>query len=85
MGFVWALLIGLAAGVLAKLVTPGRNAGGWLSTMLLGVAGALLAGLAGHVAGWSAASLGAELLADALGAIAILLVYRSVMHRSVQS
>ena len=84
MGLLWALLIGLAAGTLAKLVTPGRN-GGWILTLMLGVAGAMLANLAGRAAGWSAASQGAELLVAALGAIAILSVHRSVMHRSVQS
>ncbi|MFJ4210586.1 GlsB/YeaQ/YmgE family stress response membrane protein [Paenarthrobacter sp. NPDC089675] len=47
MGFFGFLLLGLLAGAIAKLILPGRQGGGWLVTMLLGVVGALLGGWIG--------------------------------------
>lgn len=47
MGFLGFLLLGLIAGAIAKLILPGRQAGGWLATLLLGVVGALLGGWLG--------------------------------------
>ena len=47
MGFLWTLIIGLVVGAIAKLIMPGRDPGGIIVTMLIGVAGALLAGFLG--------------------------------------
>jgi uncharacterized membrane protein YeaQ/YmgE (transglycosylase-associated protein family) len=47
MGFFGFLLLGLIAGAIAKLILPGRNGGGWLITLLLGVVGALVGGFLG--------------------------------------
>ncbi|MDJ0337914.1 GlsB/YeaQ/YmgE family stress response membrane protein [Cryobacterium sp. PH31-O1] len=47
MGFFGFLLLGLLAGAIAKLVLPGKQAGGWFITLLLGVVGALLGGWLG--------------------------------------
>jgi uncharacterized membrane protein YeaQ/YmgE (transglycosylase-associated protein family) len=44
MGFIAFLLIGLIAGAIAKLILPGRQGGGWLITLVLGVVGALVGG-----------------------------------------
>ena len=52
MGILWTLLIGLVAGALAKFIMPGRDPGGILVTMLLGVAGAFVAGFLGRAFGW---------------------------------
>ena len=52
MGILWTLLIGLVAGALAKLIMPGRDPGGIIVTMLLGVAGAFVAGFLGRAMGW---------------------------------
>ena len=49
MGFLAFLLLGLAAGAIAKLILPGKQGGGWLVTLLLGVVGALLGGWLGSV------------------------------------
>jgi uncharacterized membrane protein YeaQ/YmgE (transglycosylase-associated protein family) len=49
MGFFGFLLLGLIAGAIAKLILPGRNGGGWLITLLLGVVGALLGGFLGSL------------------------------------
>ena len=49
MGFIAFLVLGLLAGAIAKLILPGRQGGGWLVTLLLGVVGALLGGWLGSV------------------------------------
>lgn len=49
MGFLGFLLLGLIAGAIAKLILPGRQGGGWLVTLLLGVVGALLGGFLGSL------------------------------------
>ena len=54
MGFLWTLIIGLVVGAIAKLLMPGRDPGGFIVTMLIGVAGALLAGFLGRALGWYA-------------------------------
>ncbi len=77
MGIVWMLIVGLIAGALAKLIMPGRQGGGMFVTMLLGVAGAVAAGLIGRALGWydSTAGEGPGILASTLGALAVLAVY----------
>ncbi|MFK3676345.1 GlsB/YeaQ/YmgE family stress response membrane protein [Microbacterium sp. NPDC090218] len=47
MGFLAFLILGLIAGAIAKLILPGRQGGGWLLTLLLGVVGAVLGGWIG--------------------------------------
>jgi uncharacterized membrane protein YeaQ/YmgE (transglycosylase-associated protein family) len=76
MHIIWMLLIGLIAGALAKLVMPGRQGGGIIVTMLLGVAGALLMGFVGRAFGWyDDPGEGPGLIASTLGAIGVLVVY----------
>lgn len=76
MGLIWMALIGLIAGALAKWIMPGRDPGGWVMTMLLGIAGAVIAGFLGRVVGWYEPGEGAGLIASVLGAILVLWVYR---------
>jgi uncharacterized membrane protein YeaQ/YmgE (transglycosylase-associated protein family) len=57
--FIWMLLIGLLVGALAKLIMPGKDPGGIFATMLLGVAGALVAGFIGRMLGLYAPGQGA--------------------------
>jgi uncharacterized membrane protein YeaQ/YmgE (transglycosylase-associated protein family) len=73
--FVW-IIIGLLAGAIAKAVVPGRDPGGCLVTMVLGIGGAVLAGFIGQQLGWYRTGDSAGFLAAIVGAIAILLVYR---------
>ncbi len=49
MSFIGFLILGLAAGAIAKLILPGKNGGGWLATLLLGVVGAMLGGWLGSL------------------------------------
>jgi uncharacterized membrane protein YeaQ/YmgE (transglycosylase-associated protein family) len=81
MHLLWALIIGLVIGALAKLVMPGKDGGGILITMLLGVAGSVVANLIGHAAGWYRAEEGAGLVASVVGAVVLLGVYRLATNR----
>jgi uncharacterized membrane protein YeaQ/YmgE (transglycosylase-associated protein family) len=81
LSFIWMLLIGLVVGALAKLIMPGRDPGGILVTLLLGIAGALVAGLFGRLVGLYGSGQGAGFIMSTLGAILLLALYRLVTHR----
>ena len=81
MEIIWMLIIGLIAGALAKFIMPGKDPGGILVTMALGIAGALVAGLLGRAMGLYDAGEGAGFIAAVLGAIALLAIYRAVVAR----
>lgn len=84
MGFLGFLLLGLIAGAIAKLILPGRQGGGWLITLLLGVVGALLGGWIGSLLFGRGIEeffdLGSWLLAIG-GAIIVLLIYGLIAGR----
>jgi uncharacterized membrane protein YeaQ/YmgE (transglycosylase-associated protein family) len=79
-GILAWIVIGLVAGGIAKLVMPGRDPGGCIITILLGIAGALLAGWVGHAVGWYGENEGAGFLAAIVGAFLILLIYRLIVR-----
>jgi uncharacterized membrane protein YeaQ/YmgE (transglycosylase-associated protein family) len=74
------LLVGLIVGALAKLVMPGRDPGGVIVTMLLGVAGSFIAGAIGHSLGWYQVGDGPGIIASVLGAVVLLGIYRLVVR-----
>lgn len=74
MGLVWAAIMGLVAGAIARFIFPGQQQMSWLKTMLLGIGGALLAGLLGRALGWYEAGEGAGLIASVLGALLIIFI-----------
>jgi uncharacterized membrane protein YeaQ/YmgE (transglycosylase-associated protein family) len=76
MGFIWTLLIGLVVGAIAKFIMPGKDPGGIIVTMLIGIAGALIAGFLGRALGWYAAGEPAGFIASIVGAILLLVLYR---------
>ena len=76
--FLWMCLIGLIAGALAKLIMPGKDPGGIIITMLLGIAGSLVAGFLGRALGWYESGEGAGLIMSVIGAIVLLAIYRMV-------
>jgi len=76
MAILMMLVVGLVVGAIAKLLMPGRDPGGVLGTMALGVAGALSAGLIGRELGWYASGQSAGIIASVLGAIGMLALYR---------
>ena len=81
MGLIWTLIIGWIVGAIAKLLMPGKDPGGFIVTMLLGVAGAFLAGFLGRALGWYEPGDGAGIIASILGAMLLLLIYRMVTRR----
>jgi uncharacterized membrane protein YeaQ/YmgE (transglycosylase-associated protein family) len=77
----WIVIGGLAGGI-AKLLMPGRDPGGCIVTILLGIAGALVAGWIGRAVGWYGPDdQGAGFIAAIVGAIIVLLIYRVVAGR----
>jgi uncharacterized membrane protein YeaQ/YmgE (transglycosylase-associated protein family) len=84
MGILGFLLLGLIAGAIAKLILPGRNGGGWLITLLLGVVGAIVGGfLGGLIFGEgidSFFSISTWLLAIG-GSLIVLVIYGAVTGR----
>jgi uncharacterized membrane protein YeaQ/YmgE (transglycosylase-associated protein family) len=81
MSIVWTLIIGLVAGIVAKFLMPGRDPGGFIITMLLGVAGAFLATWLGREIGWYQAGEGAGFVGAVVGAVIILIIYRVILKR----
>jgi uncharacterized membrane protein YeaQ/YmgE (transglycosylase-associated protein family) len=79
---IWMLIVGLIAGALAKFLMPGRQGGGIIVTMLLGVVGAFVAGALGRAAGWYHGSdEGPGIIAATIGALVVLAIYGAVTRR----
>jgi uncharacterized membrane protein YeaQ/YmgE (transglycosylase-associated protein family) len=75
--FGWIVIGGLAGGI-AKLLMPGRDPGGCIITILLGIAGAVVAGYLGQAVGWYKAGESAGFIAAIVGAFLLLGIYRLV-------
>ena len=80
-GVIGWILFGLIVGVIAKLLMPGRDPGGFIITILLGIAGALLGGFAGRALGWYGPQDGAGFLMSLVGAVLLLWLYRIAVGR----
>jgi uncharacterized membrane protein YeaQ/YmgE (transglycosylase-associated protein family) len=78
MSILWMIIVGFVVGVLAKLLIPGRDPGGVMMTIVLGIAGSILAGVTGRSMGWYAAGEPAGFIASVLGAILLLALYRVI-------
>jgi uncharacterized membrane protein YeaQ/YmgE (transglycosylase-associated protein family) len=78
---IGTLVIGLIIGVVAKLLMPGRDPGGCIITMLLGVAGSFVASYLGEKMGWYAQGQPAGFIASVVGAMLLLLLYRLIAPR----
>ncbi len=82
MGFVWTIIIGFVAGIIAKFITPGRNEpSGFILTTILGIVGAFLATWLGQALGWYRAGEGAGLLGAIVGAVIVLLIWGAISRR----
>ena len=79
---IW-IVFGLVVGVIAKLLMPGRDPGGFIVTTLLGIAGALLGGFIGRAMGFYADNQSAGWLMSIGGAILLLAIYRMMVRRRV--
>jgi uncharacterized membrane protein YeaQ/YmgE (transglycosylase-associated protein family) len=81
-GIVGWILFGLIVGVIAKLIMPGRDPGGIIVTMLLGIVGAVLGGFLGRSLGFYGPQQAAGWLMSIVGAIVVLMLYRVLVGRS---
>ena len=81
MDILTTLIVGLIVGALAKLVMPGRDPGGIIITILIGVAGAFVAGWLGHALGWYRAGEGPGIIMSIVGSVILLAIYRLVITR----
>jgi len=81
MEILWAVIIGFFVGILAKFLMPGRDPGGFVVTVLLGIAGAVVATLIGRSLGWYGADQSAGFIASVLGAVILLFLYRMFRGR----
>lgn len=81
MSILATILIGLVVGIVAKFLMPGDDPGGIIMTILLGVAGAFVAGWIGRTAGWYAEGEPVGFIASVLGAILLLVLYRAAFGR----
>lgn len=82
MEIITMLVIGLIVGVIAKFLMPGRDPGGMIITILLGIAGSFLAHYIGSAAGWYSEGEPVGFIASVIGAIILLLLYRMLFRRS---
>jgi uncharacterized membrane protein YeaQ/YmgE (transglycosylase-associated protein family) len=83
MELLWTFLIGLIVGIVAKLLMPGRDPGGFIITALIGIAGAFIAHAIGRALGWYAPGEPAGFLASVGGAVILLALYRLIVGRRV--
>ena len=80
-GILGWIVIGGLAGAVAKMLMPGRDPGGCIITILLGIAGAVVAGYLGQMVGWYKAGEGAGFIAAIIGAFILLFLYRLIARR----
>jgi uncharacterized membrane protein YeaQ/YmgE (transglycosylase-associated protein family) len=84
MGFISMIGVGLIAGAVAQFSRPGKDPGGLIVAILLGTAGAILAGFFGYAVGWYQPGQGAGVFGSFVGAAVILVIYRVVIGRSAR-
>jgi uncharacterized membrane protein YeaQ/YmgE (transglycosylase-associated protein family) len=77
------LIVGLVAGAVAKLIMPGKDGGGILATLLLGIAGSFVAGFLGRAFGWYREGSSAGIIASIVGAVILLAIYRMAIGRGL--
>lgn len=82
MGIIYAIVIGLIVGVIAKFFVHGNDEPrGFIWTVIIGIAGSLLATWAGQAVGWYQEGQSAGWIASILGAVVLLLIYGAVVKR----
>jgi uncharacterized membrane protein YeaQ/YmgE (transglycosylase-associated protein family) len=84
MHILYTLIVGLVAGALAKLIMPGKDPGGLVVTLLLGLAGSFVAGFLGRAVGWYRdPGSGPGIIASVIGALVLLGIYRVAVGRGL--
>lgn len=84
MYIIWALIVGVIVGAIAKFLMPGKDPGGFIITSLLGIAGSVVASFLGRALGlYRAGDVGPGIIASVIGAMILLAIYRAVAGRRV--
>ncbi len=78
---LWTIIIGAVIGIVAKFLMPGRDPGGCIITILLGIAGSFLAGYLGRAMGWYQEGQPAGFIFSVVGAMILLLIYRIIFGK----
>jgi uncharacterized membrane protein YeaQ/YmgE (transglycosylase-associated protein family) len=82
MNFVWWLVVGFLAGLIARAILPGRDPLGWFGTLVLGLAGSIVGGLIGDIFTSGDQDFSPSgLIGSIIGAIIVLLIWRALMRR----
>lgn len=82
MHIIWTILIGFVAGLVAKMLTPGRDPSGFFITAAIGIAGSLAATYVGQALGWYQPGQSAGFFGGVVGAIVLLLIYHLVRSKT---
>lgn len=84
-GFIWIVIVGFVAGIIARILSPGpNNPSGFILTTVLGIVGAFLATFIGQAVGWYRPDQGAGFITATIGALVVLFIWnRLVVHRIV--
>lgn len=82
MSIIWTIVIGFLAGVIAKLIMPGKNEpSGFILTTVLGVVGAFVATFLGQALAWYRADEGAGFIGAIVGAVIVLAIWGFISSR----
>ncbi|MDE4454239.1 GlsB/YeaQ/YmgE family stress response membrane protein [Psychrobacter sp. DAB_AL62B] len=81
MSFIWMIIVGLVAGLLARAIKPGSDPMGWIMTIVLGIVGAMLGGFVASLIGINADGGFTGLIFSVIGAIILLFIYEMIMSK----
>ena len=81
MSFIWMIIVGLVAGLLARAIKPGNDPMGWIMTIVLGIVGAMLGGFIAGLIGINADGGFTGLTFSVIGAIILLFIYEMIMSK----
>lgn len=81
MNFIWMIIVGLVAGLLARAIKPGNDPMGWIMTIVLGIVGAMLGGFIAGLIGINADGGFTGLIFSVIGAIILLFIYEMIMNK----
>ncbi|WP_244816968.1 GlsB/YeaQ/YmgE family stress response membrane protein [Caballeronia sp. Lep1P3] len=81
LAFIGTLIVGLVVGLIARAIKPGDDSMGWIMTIILGIAGSLIAGYVGRALGWYQPGQPAGWIASVIGAIILLVIYGMIRGR----
>lgn len=85
MSIIWTILIGFVVGLIAKMLTPGRDPAGFFITAIIGIAGSLLATFGGQALGLYRSGEAAGFIGSLLGAIILLVIYGAIRRRGTRT